>query len=120
METKIAGHAGNENTGSHGIIKDAVVPQHGGNKAAGTGGPATAAIPFSRGTTDIAHRLKNGETVYFEATEQGMRESELYFMHHAKDVFAIHFGETCAYIKREKIVAQVHMSRAQFFEAVKP
>lgn len=123
MRDENAVHSGNENstTGPHGIIKsDAVAPQRGWERVADAGGPAPATIPAQRGTADIAHRLKNGETVYFDATEQGMRESELYFMHHSKDVFAIHFGETCAYIKREKIAAQVHMTREAFFRAVKP
>lgn len=121
MNDQIAGHPGNENIGTQRHHKDAVAaPKRDLEQAAAVGGSAPAAIPFIRGTTDIAHRLKNGETVYFPATEEGMRDSELYFMHHSKDVFAIHFGETCAYIRHERIAAQVHMTREAFFKAVQP
>lgn len=122
MRDENAVHSGNENSkrGPHGIIKrDAVAPQRGWERVADAGGPVPATIP-AHGTTDIAHRLKNGETIYFPATTEGIVQSQLYFDKHSKDVFAIHFGETCAYIKREKIVAQVHMTRDAFFKAVQP
>lgn len=121
MKDKNAVQHGNENIGTHRHHKDAVAaPKRDLGRVAAVDGSAAAIIPFNRGTTDIAHRLKNGEVVYFPGTTEGIVQSQLYFDKHSKDVFAIHFGETCAYIKREKIVAQVHMTRDAFFKAVKP
>lgn len=118
MKDKNAVQHGNKNTGTRRHHKDAVAaPKRDLERAAVDG--SAAAIPFT-GTTDIAHRLKSGDVVYFPGTTEGIVQSQLYFDKHSKDVFAIHFGETCAYIKREKIVAQVHMTRDAFFKVVQP
>lgn len=120
METNLAGQTGNENTGSGGIIKDAAVPQRGWDKAAGSVDPASAAIPFFRGTTDIVFLLKDGQIRHFDSDPDGVIMSNYFFESFPHLVKEIHFGELCHYVKNGKV--QQHpqrMTREQFFDGVK-
>jgi hypothetical protein len=116
METRNAAHSGNTKAES-GLIRGAT----GSKRLSGKGmvaDSATISDPVSIGTKDIVFLLKDGQVRQWDADATGRLMSNYFFESYPHQVYSIHFGESCYYVKNGKIGAMVHMTREEFFEAV--
>lgn len=119
MYDENAGHAGNHKT-SHGLIIGAGAPKPGQTQPGVAGSTAPGGSFLKGGTADIAIMLKNGATVCFPGTYEGIEQSNKYADEHRSQLYTAHFGTRCWYFRDGHGVACVEMTRAEFFAMVVP
>ena len=118
MQDEKPAHSG-KNITSHGLLQGVGAPKP-GEALPVSGGSPDAGKPLFRGTSDIAITLRDGSSVYFPGTAEGIADSNAYAEKHGQNIYTAHFGESCWYFKDGRGMACVNMTRAEFAAMVVP